>query len=131
MGRFTSRHTSSGHPNILSQASSKKRRFFPRRWYQPHAYNHQAEAENKTGKHFLKSPCICFDLENHKDLKIAEVFQAKIGGKLIALCVLDSKVDTLVNSLKEVLLSTAQELLGKKRKEIQPWVTNEVLDLCN
>ena len=60
-----------------------------------------------------------------------KVFQAKIGGKSEALCVLDSDVDTLFNSLKEVLLSTAEEVLGRQRKKIQPWVTNKVLDLCN
>ena len=40
--------------------------------------------------------------------KIAEVFQPQIGGKFAALCVLDSDVDTLANSLKEGLLSTAE-----------------------
>ena len=29
------------------------------------------------------------------------------------------------------LVSTAEEVLGKQRKKIQPWVTNEVLDLCD
>ena len=29
------------------------------------------------------------------------------------------------------LISTAEEVLGKQRKKIQPWVTNEVLDLCD
>ena len=39
--------------------------------------------------------------------------------------------DTLANSLKEGLLQTAEEVLGRQRKKIQPWVTNEVLDLCD
>ena len=30
-----------------------------------------------------------------------------------------------------MLLSTAEEILGKQRKRIQPWVTNKVLDLSN
>ena len=29
------------------------------------------------------------------------------------------------------LVSTAEEVLGKQRRKIQPWVTNEVLDLCD
>ncbi|GFR70978.1 endonuclease-reverse transcriptase [Elysia marginata] len=37
----------------------------------------------------------------------------------------------MANSLKEVLVSTAEEILGRKRRTIQPWVTNEVLDLCD
>ena len=78
---------------------------------------------------FVKSPCIGFDLEKIKDPKIAEMFQAKVGGKVAALCVLGSDVDTIANSLKEGLLSTAEEVLGRQRKKIQPWVTHEVLDL--
>ena len=63
-------------------------------------------------KCFTKSPLIQFYLEKHKDLKIAEVFQAKGSEKFAALCVLDSDVDTLANSLKEGLLLTAQDALG-------------------
>ena len=44
---------------------------------------------------------------------------------------LDSDADTLANGLKKGLLSTAEEVLGIQRKKIQPWVTNEVLDLCD
>ena len=58
------------------------------------------------------------------------MFQAYTGGKFAALCVLDSDVDTLANSLKEGLLSTAEEVLGRQKK-VQPWVTNEFLDLCD
>ena len=57
------------------------------------------------------------------------MFKAKVGGKFAALCVLDSDVDILENSLKEVLLSTAEEVLGRQRKTIQPCVTNEGLAL--
>ena len=51
------------------------------------------------------------------------MFKAKIGGKLAALSVPDSDVDTL--------LSTAEEVLGRQRKKIQPRVTNQVMDLCD
>ena len=57
------------------------------------------------------------------------MFQGKIGGKFASLCALDIGVDIIANSLKEVLLSTAEEVLWRQRKKIQPWVTNEVLDL--
>ena len=67
-------------------------------------------------KCFMKSPRIWFDLEKPKDLKIAEVLQTKVGGKFAALCILDNDVETLTNSLKEVLLSTADKVLGRQRK---------------
>ena len=54
-----------------------------------------------------------------------------VGRKFSALCVLDSDVDTIANSLKEGLLLTAEEVLGRQKKKIQPWVTNEVLGLCD
>ena len=38
-------------------------------------------------------------------------------------------LDTSAKSLKEILLSTAEQILVRQRKKIQPWVTNEVLDL--
>ena len=59
------------------------------------------------------------------------MFQAEVGRKFAALCILDSDIDTLVNSLKEGLLATAEGVLGRQRTKIQPWVTNEVLDPCN
>ena len=80
-------------------------------------------------KLFTKSPRIQF--EKLKDPKTAEVFQAKVGGKFAALYKLDSSTDTLANSLKKRLLATAEGVLGRLRTKIQPWVTNEVLDLCN
>ena len=55
--------------------------------------------------YFTKSPCIRFDLEKLKSPKIAVVFQAEIGGIFAALCVLDSDVDTLSNSLSATVSS--------------------------
>ena len=45
---------------------------------------------------------------------------------LIILSSLYSDVGTIA-----ILVSTAEEVLGKQREKIQPWVTNEVLDLCD
>ena len=59
------------------------------------------------------------------------MFQAKVGGKFAALCIFDSDIDTLVNSLKEGLLATAEGVLWRQRTKIQLWVTNKVLDLSD
>ena len=72
-------------------------------------------------KHFTKNHCIQF--EKLKDPKITEVFQAEVGGMFAALCILDSDTDTLANSLKEVLVATAEGVLGRQKTKIQPWVT--------
>ncbi|GFR67355.1 post-GPI attachment to proteins factor 3-like [Elysia marginata] len=84
---------------------------------------------NSKGK--AKSPRLHFDLEKLKDPNISETCRAQIGGKFAALTLIDNDVDTMANSLKEVLVSTAEEVLGRKCRTIQPWVTNEVLDLCD
>ncbi|XP_076454867.1 uncharacterized protein LOC143289703 [Babylonia areolata] len=78
-----------------------------------------------------RNPRIRFDLEKLKDPEIADVFQAQVGVKFAALNLMDIDVDTLANNIKEVLTTTAEQVVGKKRKKIQPWVTNEVLDLCD
>ena len=54
-----------------------------------------------------------------------------MGGKFAALFVLDSGVETLAKCLKEGLLSIAEQVLGRQRKNIKPWVTSKVLDLCD
>ena len=82
-------------------------------------------------KRFSRSTRIRFDLEKLRGPEIAEVLQTSTGRKFAALSVLDSDVDTFANSVKEVALSTAEELFGRQRKKIQPLVTNEVLDLCD
>ena len=55
------------------------------------------------------------------------MFRPKADGEFVALCVLNSDIDTAANSLKEVLLSLKRSL-GDTRK-IQPWVAVEVLGL--
>ena len=79
-------------------------------------------------KCFTKSSRNQFDLEKLKDQKIVEVFQARLGGKMGALRVLDSDL-ILANSLKEVLFSTAvkkKSHFRRQRKKTQPWVTKRV-----
>ena len=80
-------------------------------------------------KRFTKSPRI--RSEKLKDPKTAEVFQAKVGGKFAAQCILDSEIDTFANSIKEELLATTEGVLWRQRTKIQPWATNEVLDLSD
>ena len=60
------------------------------------------------------------DLEKLKTPDIANVFMVKEGGKFAILNLLDKDIDTVANDTKEVLLSTAHEVLGKKRKKNHP-----------
>ena len=74
---------------------------------------------------------IRFDLEKLKDTQVAEIFQAKIGGKFAALSILDSDmdIDMLTDTFNTAVTDTANEILGKYRPVKKPWVTTDILDL--
>ena len=76
---------------------------------------------------------IRFDVDKLKDPHVAEVFQAMIGGKFAALSILDSDMDldTLTDTFNAAVTDTASEILGKHRPVKKPWVTAEILDLCD
>ena len=44
---------------------------------------------------------------------------------------MDSNVEELAKNFKEGVIETAEEILGRQRKRKQPWVTNDILDLCD
>ena len=61
---------------------------------------------------------IKFDLEKLKDPGLAQVFEAKIGGKFAPLMLLDTDktcTDTLIDTFNTAVIETAGEVLGKKR----------------
>ena len=76
---------------------------------------------------------IRFDVDKLKDPHVAEVFQAMIGGKFAALSILDSDMDLdmLTHTFNAAVTDTANEILGKHRPVKKPWVTTEILDLCD
>ena len=77
---------------------------------------------------------IKFDLEKLKDPEVAEAFHAMIGGKCAALIILDADgtdMDTLINTFNTTVTNTASEILGKHRPVKKPWVTADLLDLCD
>ena len=61
-------------------------------------------------------------------------FQATIGWKFAPLTGLkdeDMDKDTMITTLNTVLTDAASEILRKKRRRKKPWVTKDVLDLCD
>ena len=77
---------------------------------------------------------IRFSLENFKDPNIAESFRATIGGKfapLLALKNQDTEIDDLINSFNTALTKTANNILDKHRPAKKPWVTDNILKLCD
>ena len=79
-------------------------------------------------------PRLRFDLEKLKEPVVACTFQATIGGKfapLIGLSDEDMDMDTMVTTYNTVVTDAASEILGKERRRKKPWVTKDVLVLCD
>ena len=74
-----------------------------------------------------------FDLEKVKDLHVACTFQATIGGKFaLLICLRDEDMDhTMITTFNTAVTDTASEILGKERRRKKPWVTRDVVDLCD
>ena len=63
-----------------------------------------------------------------------ETFQAMIGGKLAPLTIMnneDTDLDSRITTFNTAVTETASEILGKLRQKKTPWVTSEILDLCD
>ena len=82
-------------------------------------------------KYKAANPRIRFDVDKLKDPEVNTIFQAQLGGRFAVLNLLDRDVDDLAEEFKEAVLDTAEEVLGRQRKKTQPWIPNEVLDLCD
>ena len=64
---------------------------------------------------------------------MACTFQARIGRKfapLIGLRDEDMEINTMITSYNKVVTDAASEVLGKEGGRKKPWVTRDVLDLC-
>ena len=65
---------------------------------------------------------------------MACTFQAMIGGKfapLIELSDKDMDINTMITTYNTAVTDAASETLGKERRRKKPWVTKDVLDLCD
>ena len=79
-------------------------------------------------------PRIKFDLEKLNDPTVMSAFQATIGSRFAPLATLvdeDADLDSMVTHFNKPVTDTAAELLGKQRRKRKPWVTSEILDLCD
>ena len=77
-----------------------------------------------------------FDLKKLKNPNVLETFQAMVGGKLAPLTIMnneDANMDSMITTFNTAVTETASENLGKhcQKKEKNPWVTAEILDLCD
>ena len=77
-------------------------------------------------------PKLRFDFERLRNPDVACTFQATIGGKFAPLIGLsDDDMDTMITTYNTAVTDAASEILGKERRRKKPWVTKDVLDLCD
>ena len=75
-----------------------------------------------------------FYLEKLKDPKVLETFLAMIGGRFAPLTIMsndDTDLDSMITTFNTAATETAGEILCKYRQKKRPWVTAEILDLCD
>ena len=75
-----------------------------------------------------------FDLEKLKDPNVLETFQAVIGGRFAPLTIMSNKdtdIDSMTTTFNTTVTETAREILGKHRQKKKPWITADILDLCD
>ena len=70
--------------------------------------------------------------EDLKDMEVADLFEATIGGKVAALNLLEENINNITENVHGALVDTASEVPGKARKKKKkPRMTNDSLDLCD
>ena len=75
-----------------------------------------------------------FDLAKLKDPNVLETFQAMLGWKFALFSIMngeDTDMDTMITIFNTAVTETASEILGRHLQKKNPWVTAEILDLCD
>ena len=75
-----------------------------------------------------------FDLEKLKDSIVLKTFKTMIGGTFAPLTIMnneDTDIDSMITTFNTAVTETASENLGKHRQKKKPWITAEILDLCD
>ena len=57
-----------------------------------------------------------------------------IGGRFAPLTIMsneDTDIDSMITTFNTAVTETASEILGKHRQRRKPWITAEILDLCD
>ena len=75
-----------------------------------------------------------FVLEKLKDPNVFQTFQPVTGGKFTPLTGMnneDADMDSMITTVNTAMTETFSAILGKHRQKKKPWITAEILDLCD
>ena len=88
---------------------------------------------SEEGKTKQNQPRLRFDLEK-LDSVVACAFQSTVGEKFAPLIGLKDEgtdINTMITTYNTAVSDAASEILGKEYHRKKPWVTRDVLDLCD
>ena len=57
-----------------------------------------------------------------------------IGGRFVPLTIMsneDADIESMITTFNTAATETASEILGKHRQKKKPWITADILDLCD
>ena len=80
------------------------------------------------GSKKAKNTRLKFNLDKLKDPNISSSFEARIGGKLGPLLMLQGDAEALTNNFNEVMTEVATDILGFSRPKTQSWATDVILN---
>ena len=78
-----------------------------------------------------RSNRIRYDLEKLRNPQIANEYKEKLELVLSQINKDENNVTTIVSDIEKAIHLTAETIIGKYRRKKQPWITNDILDLCD
>ena len=72
-----------------------------------------------------------YDVEKLSNVKTCLEYGEELEKKLKYIDIDTLSTDKTYTIIAESITSTAQQVLGKYRKKIQPWITDDILDVCD
>ena len=78
-----------------------------------------------------KSNRIRFDLEKLNNTHTSNAYKDELEAKLKNINIDELSTDNAYIQISKSIIDTAQNILGKYRLIKQPWITDEILELCD
>ena len=74
---------------------------------------------------------IRYDLEKLRNPQIAKEYKEKLELLLSQINKDENNVTKIVSDIEKAIHLTAETIIGKYRRKKQPWITNDIIDLCD
>ena len=78
-----------------------------------------------------KTTRIRFDLNKLTNGKTADNYKDELEKQLKELDIHKYDLTTSYNKIEDIIIDSATRTIGKYRRKKQPWITNDILDLCD